>query len=867
MFILTLALLTACSGPEPTPNTPDQDGDGDGWPGSTDCDDGDPLINPSASELCDPAAVDEDCDDAANDLDPEGPTDPSDWYPDGDGDGFAAEGGAPLSACEAPAGHTATAGDCDDTDGNVHPGAEEICDALDVDEDCNGLAEDLDPATRAGSFLTWYADADADGWGDLEVTSPACEAPPGHVAESGDCDDGNGAISPDASEVCDDADADEDCDGGGDDADVTGAAPIGRTSFYVDEDGDGYGGEIIAEACDLPAGHTRTATDCNDSDITISPSAIEVCDTYATDEDCNGPADDADPGATGRVAWYADHDGDGFGGTDVTEACVAPPSHYADALDCDDDNATIYPGGQETCDTSDADEDCDGLADDLDPTAIGQTPWYEDADGDGWGTIDSTVSTCDVPAGFVASSDDCDDTTDAVSPGEAEVCSDGVDQDCDGEDSDCRYAGEYDIETGYDTKIYGTSGDAEFGMRLAAGDFDGDGVGDVMVGSPSGSYYPAGYGVVWAYSGPFTTASRSAASDDTGLIYNTDEDHAGAFGELLVNVGDIDADGADDIVIGGADQAAWLYLGGGTGAATSDTFEDSFTCTSGTAAGAHVSGTVGWACGYGPDDTYGANRGSAIVYEGIGTTHTTYIGESEGDYAGTSVAAGDVNGDGITDLWVGAYGDDDAAASAGAAYLLYGPAPGGVANLSTADAKVIGLPYSNAFGTRVVMPGDIDADGYDDLMAAAPFASITATWEGRVYLFTTVPAGSSSASAATATFVGENSSSFLGSNNFVGGDVNGDEDLDLLFGTTLDADGGASAGAVWLLYGPHVGTVPLTGTDAVWRGDDAYDQLGSDVALIPDIDGDGDSEIAMGALDGDNGGILDRGVMWIIDGR
>lgn len=867
LFILTLLLLVGCGDPVPVPNADEQDDDGDGWPGATDCDDGNSQINPSALELCDASSVDEDCDGAANDLDPEGPTDPSDWYTDGDGDGFAAEGGSSVSACDAPAGHAALLGDCDDADVDVHPDATEVCDPLDADEDCNGVADDADPATLAASLLPWFSDADGDGWGDPAVTLAACEPPAGHVADGTDCDDGNPLISPDANEVCDDADVDEDCDGGADDADVTGDEPFWRSTFNLDEDGDGYGGDRTVEACDLSAGRTEYALDCDDTDAAISPSAVESCDSAGTDEDCDALVNDADPSVTGRAMWYADRDGDGFGGTDGVEACAAPPAHYADGSDCDDSDATIYVGAQEVCDTTDTDEDCDTLSDDLDPSAIGQSTWYQDLDGDGWGTTAETLSRCDLPTGYSAESDDCDDAAADISPDEAEVCADGVDQDCDGEDADCRYEGEGEIESEYDTKIYATSEDAEFGTRLAGGDFDGDGVGDLIVAAPSGSYYDSGQGFVAWYPGPFTTAPRSSASDDAQTVYNTDTAHSGSYGDLLENVGDIDADGADDFVIGGASQAAWLFLGGGSGVTASTSYAASVTCSSASGAPYHVSGALGWLCGNGEDDTYGSNRGQAIVYEGLSTVHTRYVGETDVDRAGTAVAAGDVNGDGLTDAWIGAYGDDDAGSSAGAAYLVYGPASGGVVNLSSADAKVLGAIGTNAFGTRVSSPGDVDHDGYDDLLASAPLASSTGTWEGKVYLFTAIPSGSSSATAAAATIVGENSSLFLGANAFVGGDIDGDEDLDLLFGSPYDGDGGSGAGAAWLLYGPHAGTIPLTAADAAWRGDDPSDGLGSGVALVPDIDGDGDREIAMGAPAAENMAALDRGAIWVIDGR
>ncbi|MDP2315745.1 MAG: putative metal-binding motif-containing protein [Pseudomonadota bacterium] len=866
-FFLGIVLFAACAEPVSSIDPDKEDADADGWPGATDCDDTDPLVNPSAREVCDDAGMDEDCDLGANDADPEGPTDPSDWYPDTDGDGYAPEGGVAISACAAPVGYAGAIGDCDDGSAAVHPGASELCDPTDIDEDCNGVADDDDSGTDPGSFLLYYADVDGDGYGNPETSTTRCEPPEAYVADPGDCDDSNEHISPGAVEVCDDDDTDEDCNGMADDGD---ADPTGQSRWYADEDGDGYGGDRTTPACDLPAGHTVTATDCDDSNPLISPVGTEVCDGAGDDEDCDTLVDDADPTVTETTVWYGDGDGDGHGGYAGTAACIAPPDHYATSTDCDDTNASISPSATEVCDEGDVDQDCDGLADDDDTSASGETTWYVDLDGDGWGTTDATLARCDEPAGYAAAADDCDDADDDISPGEPEICGDGVDQDCDSEDPDCRYTGSADPDDDFIAKVYGGASGDELGHRVEGGDFDGDGVGDLMLSAPSATYLSSGYGIVVGHYGVMSTSVVLATYADDVLYYNVDSDHAGSYGNLLVNLGDLDGDAADDLLIGGADEAAWVHLGGGSAGIMSTNNEGDFTCSSAAAGGDMTSaaGSNDWLCGYGEDDIFGTNRGSIVVYDGPSTADTVFLGESDSDYAGNGVAAGDVDGDGYSDLWIGAYGDDDAASSAGAAYLVYGPVSGGLIALSTADAKVLGAGSSNLFGTRVAMPGDVDGDGYDDLLASAPFASSTGVWEGKVYLFTSVPAGSSGAAAsAEATFVGENSSLFLGANKFTGGDVDGDSDLDLLFGSPQDADGGATAGATWLVYGPHSGTTPLTGADASWRGDDAADLLGTDVTLVPDQDGDGDSEIAMGAPAGDAGSYTGRGAVWVLEGR
>ena len=225
------------------------DEDEDGFDDTEDCDDTNPDIYPGADEPCDD--VDNDCD---NVVDEEGE---SRFYPDGDGDGYGVASGSVLS-CDPPSGYVSNAGDCDDGDPDVNPGAAETCDGL--DENCNGLVDD-------GAGATWYRDADRDGYGDIDNTVEDCDQPAGYVAVPGDCDDTSGGANPGAPELCDGID--NNCDGLIDIRDV---------------DNDGYD----AEACG--------GDDCNDNRADINPAAEEVPDDF-TDNDCDGMVDET--GGTG----------------------------------------------------------------------------------------------------------------------------------------------------------------------------------------------------------------------------------------------------------------------------------------------------------------------------------------------------------------------------------------------------------------------------------------------------------------------------------------------------------------------------------------------------------------------------------------
>ena len=108
--------------------------------------------------------------------------------------------------------------------------------------------------------------------------------------------------------------------------------------------------------------------------------------------------------------------------TDTGEATAADPTG-----DCNDGDATIYPGADEYCDS--VDNDCDGTIDE--PSAVDAPTWYQDGDSDTYGDESSSTKACTAPMGYIATGGDCDDANDAIYPGADEYC-DGVDTDCDG---------------------------------------------------------------------------------------------------------------------------------------------------------------------------------------------------------------------------------------------------------------------------------------------------------------------------------------------------------------------------------------------------------------------------------------------------
>ena len=357
-----------------------------------DCDDLDPGVHPVAVEICND--TDDDCDGLVD----EGVQ--TTYYQDSDQDGYGNPTNTIL-ACSTPSGYVAIADDCDDSDANVYPGATELCNLL--DDDCDGyIDEDVQ--------LTFYADADGDSYGDLASTTLACTPPSGYVANHDDCDDTNSGIYPGAPETCNGID--DDCDGVADDG--------VQSTFYADNDGDGYGdpGTTIL-ACTSPSGFVDNPFDCNDQNPAIYPGAPETCNL--TDDNCDGVVDE-----DVQLTFFGDADNDGFGNPAVTTlACSAPPGFVSNDDDCNDAVAEIHPGAIETCNL--IDDDCDGEIDE----GV-QTGYFVDNDGDGYGNPASLIWACSLPPGYVSNSEDCDDGNVNVYPGAVEICN-TIDDDCDGD--------------------------------------------------------------------------------------------------------------------------------------------------------------------------------------------------------------------------------------------------------------------------------------------------------------------------------------------------------------------------------------------------------------------------------------------------
>jgi hypothetical protein len=765
------------------PDCTDLDDDGDGSPDTEDCAPLDAAIHPAAVESCD--AVDSDCD---GDLVEGFPNHDGDWQPDcvdpdddNDGDPDATDcddaaawihtGAAEVcdgldSDCDGSIpgnetdtdgdGWSACAGDCGEGDATIAPGLTELCDGL--DNDCSGA-----PGVDEG-------DGDSDGL-------QPCE---------GDCDDGRAWIFPGAAEACDGLDSDCDsvtpadesdadgdwqrpCDGDCDDTVPTirlgeaelcdgwdndcDSAPLPEE---LDLDGDG------AVPCVFVATWTNPAlqgSDCDDGDPTAFPGAPELCD--GIDNDCDGalPPDEADG------------DGDALRGCDG---------------DCDDSRPWVFPGAAVVCDGWDTD-----CVDGLDALEV-------DADGDGFFDCAYQYAGGNRALG----GDDCDDGDPSIFPGSwDEVSGDGVDSSCDGSD--------HLLLTSALTHTEGTLFASETGASVAGGgDVDGDGLIDLLVGAPLHYFHSTSRGGVFLFLGS-SIADRGVFTVDQADHVFTAAQHGDDTGMSAVFAGDVDGDGLDDILIGApendavADSAGAAYL-----VLAADLTEP----------GVHP----------------------------LAGAHAILQGEGEHQAAGYRVAAGgDVDGDGLADVLVGAPGDNQSVAWHGVAYLITASqlATGGTIGLGTAHARVRGTTgYPVRVGMGMVSAGDMDGDGQDDVWISG-WGGDPNGWLG-LFTVASLAAGGELTRADATHLIECNPYQSMGADLAVA-DLDGDGLNELFAGAPLWKNPGRPSdeyqhGAVYVYSGADVLNSTPACDDYLARleGQEWHSEAGSRVAAGSDMNGD-----------------------------
>ena len=607
-------------------------------------------------------------------------------------------------------------GDCDDADPAVNPDAQEVCDA--VDNNCDALVDDEDDSVDLSGGTTWYPDADGDGYGDADDPGTLACGPPAArwVDDATDCEDDQPGVNPGATEICGgpSENEDEDCDGLANDADDSVDLSTGR-DWYTDADGDGHGDPATpVRACDRPTpSATRDDQDCDDAEPTTHPGARDLCED-SVDNDCDGnldegclTVDDAD------VTWTAGSDDSSFGyalamgadldGDGLDDLAVSSP--YSPAVGSDGGRVYLLSGASLSSGTEPVEAVYDWVldaeaAEDLVGFSVSST---DDVTGDGYG--DLLVGALGYPArdygglGVVFSGP----LTGAASLLDADLA------------------------------VAGPSG-SRLGWHLAApgGDLTGDGVADLLFGAPRDATAGTLAGAVYLVSG--VTTGLLDASD--GIVVTG---VAGAeVGNNAGQPGDLDGDGADDLLLGAGEAASVYAL---LGPITADrSVEDADVVVTGTGElGADLTtgdldgdGTLDWIVGD-PTDSSAAGRISVLlgpVASGtaVSTAAASVVGAA-GDDVGHQfgdLLAVDFSGDGQDDLVVGArYADGNR----GQIGVFHGPLSG---TLTLTDSHTfIEGPGSYTYLGNEMSVGDVDGDGLSDLVAGAQ----TAGTGGEAYLF------------------------------------------------------------------------------------------------------------------------------------
>ncbi len=348
--------------------------------------------------------------------------------------------------------------------------------------------------------------------------------------------------------------------------------------------------------------------------------------------------------------------------------------------------------------------------------------------------------------------------------------------------------------------LLGESG-SEAGKALAGGaDVNGDGIEDLLVGGYHGA---DGAGLTWLVYGP-VSGQHSLSAVGVRIIGEQINDFSGHSVDFA---GDVDGDGMQEVLVGAYHRNDGLE-GSYEGAvyvvdpvASGDQSLDDALRILGSSAGIEAGyalagpgdmdgdGLAEVAIGARYDGTSGEYAGAVYVVAGPATGITTvadadsvWTGEVAGAYAGSALSrAGDVNGDGLADLLVGSRRQDGTGDSAGAAHLVVGPLAAG-GSLLDATARLLGINAGDRAGWSVADGGDFNGDGFDDVWVGAPRNSEELRVAGAVYLALGPLLGTHSLQDVNGRILGAMEENLLGVAIAGLGDVNGDGGADVIIG-------------------------------------------------------------------------------------
>ena len=628
--VLTTAVgLAACSNGNKANEVDEQfegigelDADNDGVPADEDCDDSDPSTLGAVA-----------------------------WYSDGDNDGFGGADSEAYLSCTRPTGASSNNLDCDDTTAATRPDAPEICDGR--DNNCDGLVDDDDPSVTGRRAA--YADNDLDGFGDANNPVEVCEVGAGAELEAGDCDDSREDVNPEAEEICQNG-IDDDCDGMADacswnsvaslddvantwtavEGDFAGAS-LGRAD---DATGDGLPDLLIG----MPYSDLHTY-DGGAVAVLSGPSAVGGGRLAGGQVDALLLGVDQS-GYSGTATAAADFDGDGYSDvvTGAPEASAAVGAAGSVALFAGPVEGVIR--------ASDADASIVGSR--TGDRAGRSLSALTDITGDG--VVDLVIG------------------SGASSANAAPVAAWIISAPQDGADLSTAPALEIDPQ------------DRPRRHIVTSADLDGDGIGDLVVGSPDTGDVDSPDGAVYIHIGPITAGRHLV--DEADATWTGGAGHAA--GSAVLAGHDFDGDGSLDMVIG--------------------------------APGA------------------GSDRGEVTVL--TASLDGGPLSEQPHRFSGTpSSSAGaaltTATVDGSLALFVGAPNADTAELDGGAIWVVPGSASGAASLESVSVARFDGSRTSIAgesAGTSILGVGDLDNDSYDDIAVGAPLNGEGGVASGAVYL-------------------------------------------------------------------------------------------------------------------------------------
>jgi len=484
--------------------------------------------------------------------------------------------------------------------------------------------------------------------------------------------------------------------------------------------------------------------------------------------------------------------------------------------------------------------------------------------------------------------EDCDDDEPLSNPGSPEICGDGKDNNCDGIEEECVVV----------DAIVGLGAYDRTGASVSlGGDVDGDGLDDALVGASRHDADGLSKGAAYLMAGDVV---GEVSASEAMAIYIGEADHDRA-GSAVAIVGDTNGDGFDDFVVGAFAEdaggteagAAYLILGPASGEMSLGDADAKFIGEVGDDRAGLVVAAAGDTDGDGNADFYvgapgydggSAEVGASYLLRGpisadsdLSFAAVRYIGTESGEGAGAALAnAGDFDGDGLDDALIGAPNATEGGSYVGAVYLVLGQVGTGTIGLDQADVRWHGINGGDQAGYSVSTAGDQNDDGFADILIGAPGNDSGGAGSGAAFI---VFGGTSflcddgelcssmPLADADATLIGERGDDFAGGAVDGGGDVNGDLIPDVVIGSRTEDATDSDAGAAYVMFGPLSGTTDLSESMAKILGAGAGDWTGAAVSMSGDLNGDGFSDVLIGAPQLDAGDeFLDVGAVWIIKG-